>query len=502
MGFLKRTPAKVPEKQAEPTLPVISGSNGVSSTGSSPRNEVKPVASKLPDSSSNDEELSSIKELPQIDKAGATAADNHSAGGHRNTTQKKSYVPPAHIVKHGPHGTDKKSTFNNQESTLKTVNKNYNMKITEINKLLKKNTQEIMSSLTPEVRKAFENLYDRIDISDSGGITPKEIQNLVSKYTKEPMTMQEISFVLTDLDMKGTGDIEFDEFIYMLSQPENYVRLLDADDLQKIQKDITDRSLKQRLNDLTNKRKYNKSTPTSRFFRALRAATQQESMTILRNFYTNRLKKLNDHVIHDWSAGQRCIGLSDQEMVKRYETIQAELLRQKVNFCKDNSYRSSPYAKPLEWGLLTLREGIDQRRKAKLQEMKTTKMNERRAKISEFVCTPKAVPLPKYEIHKRHPLKKSFDYDQLAGIREKVEVIAGTYYNDLKDVARESSQIVRKELAVGEIKNINSRQNFHWTFKAYCAPFVVSPWIPMPRPTLQASFTPLGKSKLASQVKW
>ena len=112
------------------------------------------------------------------------------------------------------------------------------------------------------------------------------------------------------------------------------------------------------------------------------------------------------------------------------------------------------------------------------------------------------MPLPKYAIARRHPLKKTFDYDQLADIREKVEVIAGTYYNDLKDVARENSKIVRKELAVGEIKNTNSRQNFHWTFKAYCAPFVVSPWIPMPRPTLQASFTPLGRSKLANQQTW
>ena len=67
------------------------------------------------------------------------------------------------------------------------------------------------------------------------------------------------------------------------------------------------------------------------FFEALRNATKQDSMTALRTFYKNRLKKLNDHVIHDWSAGQRCIGLSDQEMLKRYETIQGELLRQRVN---------------------------------------------------------------------------------------------------------------------------------------------------------------------------
>jgi len=445
----------------------------------------------------------------QIEKPRTTTAAKSSPSRH--------YKAPAHILKHpsatshqedGTKSPNRRMTCSSQKakaaiSSQNIVNKQYNMKVGEINKLLKKNTQDIMSSLTPEVRKAFESLYDRIDISDSGGITPKEIQNLIQKYTNKSMTMEEIKYVLTDLDMKGTGDIEFDEFIYMLSAPENYVRLLDSDDLKKIQTDITDNVLKQRLRELEYKQRHMEPSPTTTFFTALRCATQQDSMTILRSFYTSRLKKLNDHVIHDWSAGQRCIGLSDQEMVKRYETIQSELLRQKVNFCKDNSYRSSPYAKPLEWGLLTLREGIEERRRAKLQEMKkTTFQGERRAKISEFVCTPKAVPLPKYEIAKRHPLKKTFDYDQLADIREKIENIAGTYYNDLKDIARENSKIVRKELAVEEIKDDTSRENFHWTFKAYCAPFVVSPWIPMPRPTLQASFTPLGRSKLASQRKW
>merc|ERR1719216_644714 len=280
----------------------------------------------------------------------------------------------------------------------------------------------------------------------------------------------------------------------MLSQPSNYVRLLDKRDLKGLANKETQKYLeKSQQQDVTD--------TTYVFFEALRNATKQDSMTALRTFYKNRLKKLNDHVIHDWSAGQRCIGLSDQEMLKRYETIQGELLRQRVNFCKDNSYRSSPYARPLEWGLLTLREGIEERKRKLTQEI-TKIPTERRAKISEFVCTPKAVPLPKYEIHKRHPLKKTFDYDQLADIREKVDKIANTYYSDLKHIARENSKIVKKELAVEDIKSESCRQNFNCTFKAYCAPFVVSPWIPMPSPTLQASFAPLGRSKLAITRKW
>lgn len=404
-----------------------------------------------------------------------------------STMAKKSvYKPPAKITKKESAITEKKNT-----NTI------------HINKLLRQNTQDLMSTLTPEVRLAFETLFDRIDVSDSGGLTAKEIQKCISKHANANLTLEQVQKVLTSLDLKGTGDIEFDEFIFMLSQPENYIRLLDSSDIAELKKDnkTTKRTqlLMQKHISAVSRKSKSIITPTEIFFRALRNATKHDSMTALRTFYRNKLKKLNDHVIHDWSAGQRCIGLSDQEMLKRYETIQGELLRQRVNFCKDNSYKQSPYARPLEWGVLTLRQAIENRKFKMGEAHQEAKVPERRVKMSEFVVTPKAVPLPKYAIKRRSPLKRAFNYDQLADIRDKVDDIANVYYSELKNVARDNSIIVKKELAVDDIKAEASRKNFNLTFKAYCTPFVVSPWIPMPSPTLQASFTPLGRSKLACQ---
>merc|ERR1712071_177614 len=244
---------------------------------------------------------------------------------------------------------------------------------TQVNRLLKQNTQELFENLSPEVRKAFQTLFDRIDVTDSGAITAKEIQHLIRKNTNKNLTLSQVQKVLCDLDVKGTGDIEFDEFIFMLSQPSNYVRLLDKSDLKAI-------STKETQKFLEMNQKPDENDTTYVFFEALRNATKQDSMTALRTFYKNRLKKLNDHVIHDWSAGQRCIGLSDQEMLKRYETIQGELLRQRVNFCKDNSYKTSPYARPLEWGVMNLREAIIARRKLAC-EIKPPKPELRRADL-------------------------------------------------------------------------------------------------------------------------
>lgn len=96
---------------------------------------------------------------------------------------------------------------------------------TQVNRLLKQNTQELFENLSPEVRKAFQTLFDRIDVTDSGAITAKEIQHLIRKNTNKNLTLSQVQKVLCDLDVKGTGDIEFDEFIFMLSQPSNYRQL-------------------------------------------------------------------------------------------------------------------------------------------------------------------------------------------------------------------------------------------------------------------------------------
>merc|ERR1712032_1242221 len=392
------------------------------------------------------------------------------------------YIPPSKLLKHLD--PDEKSKAK-EKTTKNSVKKQ--VLSTQVNRLLKQNTQDLFANLTHEVKRAFETLFDRIDVTDSGGITAKEIQQLIKKHTNKNLTLQQVQNVLRDLDVKGTGDIEFDEFIFMLSQPSNYVRLLDKSDLKAI-------STKETQKFLEMNQKPDENDTTYVFFEALRNATKQDSMTALRTFYKNRLKKLNDHVIHDWSAGQRCIGLSDQEMLKRYETIQGELLRQRVNFCKDNSYKTSPYARPLEWGVMNLREAIVERR-TKAKELKAKKPELKKPKKPETVPA-KTVVLPKYSIEKRSPLKKTFNYDQLADIRNKVDDIAEKYYGDLKSKYMESSKSI---VAQDEncFKSEQSKASFMHTFDAYCGPFVVSPWIPLKNgsPTLRSSLSPLGRSK-------
>ena len=57
-------------------------------------------------------------------------------------------------------------------------------------------------------------------------------------------------------------------------------------------------------------------------FNILRKVFEQDENRDIRTFYRVKIiKKMNDHVINDWSDGKTCIGLSNETMMKRYRTI-------------------------------------------------------------------------------------------------------------------------------------------------------------------------------------
>ena len=57
-------------------------------------------------------------------------------------------------------------------------------------------------------------------------------------------------------------------------------------------------------------------------FNIIRKVLEQEENRDIRTFYRGEIiSKMNDHVINDWSDGKRCIGLSNETMMKRYSSI-------------------------------------------------------------------------------------------------------------------------------------------------------------------------------------
>lgn len=120
----------------------------------------------------------------------------------------------------------------------------------------------------------------------------------------------------------------------------------------------------------------------------------------------------------------------------------------------------------------------------------------RRIKISEFVVTPKVVPLPIYPMRGSPPM----DYDNVEEIRKRAAIILQEYYNKLKKVSATNSKEIYNKLQVDQISPILQR-HFKKSYLAYSGeyePFVVSPWIPYPTPSPWMQSAPLGYSCLAS----
>lgn len=232
----------------------------------------------------------------------------------------------------------------------------------------------------------------------------------------------------------------------------------------------------------TDNEHHHDNKPGDILFNILQRVLEQDNNAEIRNFYRQEiLNKMDDNVIHDWSDGKRCIGLSDQEIIQRYKEIAHK-------YAKDESfekYLGSPYAKPNKWGIAELRRDIKQRREEKMSLQKATtdkKENPplKRVKVREMEITVEAVPLPVYWV-KKQGIK--FTYDDVKQIRENVATLKKKYYRYLQDVAANNEHAFHEGLGIDKIRNRRNRQAANYAFETYCNPFVVSPWVPMPNPT-------------------
>jgi Ca2+-binding EF-hand superfamily protein len=184
---------------------------------------------------------------------------------------------------------------------------------------------------------AFRKLFQRLDTTKSGGISAAELyEEIMATLPDADVSYKQVQEIMKEFDIKKTGQIEFDEFLFATTNPENYLKLISDEDYLRLETE---------LQDLEAPEPENKNEERNLFFSMLRNATREDSFQEIRKFYVNRVKKLNDHVIHDWSAGQRCIGLSYSEMLRRYEHINQELMDENSPYKADYIY--SPYAKPL-----------------------------------------------------------------------------------------------------------------------------------------------------------
>jgi len=327
-----------------------------------------------------------------------------------------------------------------------------------------------MKKLTKHQLRAFRDVFESFDLEKSGTLTATELHQCINELAGyQALTFGHVLEILNELDVKGTGDIEFDEFIFFMTRPQNLEKMVFDEDKKQIESEMG-RKIRSRRSDVL--------TPEEILFDIMHRVLQKANNTEIRNFYRQQiLKKMDDNVINDWSDADRCIGLSYREIIKRYKII-AHQYRKDQSFKK---YLDSPYAKPNRWGIGELKRDIQLLEQKVNYKPKTTKEPKlARVKVAQMAITVEAVPLPVYRVKKQG---QRFTYDDVAQIRENVAALKKEYYSNLQEWGHKIETEFHEGLAIDKIRNKSNRRATKNAFESYSNPFVISPWVPQPCPT-------------------
>jgi len=326
-----------------------------------------------------------------------------------------------------------------------------------------------MKGLNAQQRRAFRKIFDSFDIKKSSTITAEELLVCVNSLAGyDALSLTDVMTILEDLDVKGTGDIEFDEFIYFMTRPQNLKKMLTDEDRKLIEEET---GIKQEEAHEDNNKK-------ELLFHIIRKVLEQDENRDIRTYYRAEIiSKINDHVIDDWSDGKRCVGLSNATMLNRYKNI----LRRKYR-SDSITEKDSPYAKPNMWGVNELKRDLaKQKCLAKNNEGELLRGRAKRVKVREMQVTVKAVPLPIYYVKQGQRAK--FTYEDLKQIRVNVSKLKKDYYGYLRKTSNENQKLFHEEAGINKIKNAHNRKMTNLAFESYCNPFVIAPWVPMVNPT-------------------
>ena len=68
---------------------------------------------------------------------------------------------------------------------------------------------------------AFEKIFKKFDLEKTGTLTAEELHKCINQLAGyNALSRRDVMHILSELDVKGTGDIEFDEFIYFMTRPQ------------------------------------------------------------------------------------------------------------------------------------------------------------------------------------------------------------------------------------------------------------------------------------------
>ncbi|XP_001637910.3 uncharacterized protein LOC5517849 [Nematostella vectensis] len=197
-------------------------------------------------------------------------------------------------------------------------------------------------TLTSEQVMAFKEVFDLFD-SNGGGTIDAEELDLALRSVDIQLTQEEIVEVLMAMDKDGNGEIDFGEFLHLMTNTERFLEGFD-----------------------TNCQSSRKRRETT-LFEALTQFMKRSALHSINEivgFYHTRYKRTQaPHVVGHYAAGARLIGLTETQLRKHMEKL-------KANHAAGDE--KSPYAEPLHIVFGTTSKKKRKKRKVDSKEVDLT----------------------------------------------------------------------------------------------------------------------------------
>lgn len=352
----------------------------------------------------------------------------------------------------------------------------------------KKKAPEPEPALTKEQVEAFQEVFNLFDSNGGGTIDADEL-HLVLSSVDIHLPAQEIRDVLEKLDKDGSGEIDFEEFLTLMTNTEKFLEtVVDSHDEHPEGEDEKVGGRETVLFDALTK------------FMKTSALKQ---IDVLERYFNTKYKKAQaPHVVMHYAAGARLIGLTEKQLVQHLDRLQESN--------EEYDYKS-PYAKPLRIMLTPQRKKKTKKKKktpaaaateepiAEERPRLTGKIrirflfksenenrdppveeNKKEAEcvnhvIEEKTKKEKAATKPRLGwmrpqvkgIAQRLPkMRITPDMDNLATIREKIQVATTDYYHDQALSRQQDNRRYWKTLKCHRM-NTTQRASFKRVFHAY-----------------------------------
>ncbi|XP_058972656.1 uncharacterized protein [Pocillopora verrucosa] len=170
-------------------------------------------------------------------------------------------------------------------------------------------------SLTEQQITAFREVFDLFD-SNGGGTIDAEELDLALRSVEIYLSQEDLLEVLSAMDKDGNGEIDFHEFLNLMTNTERFLEGFTTVDEKRKREHLLFEALTQFMK---------------------RSALHSISEIV--GFYHTKYKRIQaPHVVGHYAAGARVIGLTENQLRRRMESLKAR------HAAGDNK---SPYAEPL-----------------------------------------------------------------------------------------------------------------------------------------------------------